>query len=101
MVPCASSLVTLHGLSRTDEVAVVACLALPYTAYSRVQGTSSTCCLRLPLTPCKGPSWTISSLSFDRWWNGICLGCLEGELPPCALKARFLQASGVQGNEQQ
>lgn len=97
-VPCASSSVTLRGLSGTDRVAVMICSALPHTAYSPIQGTSSTCCLRLLLTPCKGPSCTIGSPSFDCSWNGICSGCPEGELLTCASRARF-EASGAQGNE--
>jgi len=99
VVPCAFSLVTLHGLRGTDGVTVVVCLSVPHTAYSPIQGTCSTCCLHLLLTSCKGPSCMISSPSFGCLWNGICLGCFEGEVLTCVSRAGFLQASGVQGSE--
>lgn len=66
------------------------CSALGHAAYGPVWGSSSTRCPHLLLTPCQGPSGTISSLS-AAW----------GELLPYALRARFLQAPGAQGNEQQ
>lgn len=76
--------------------AVVVCSALGRAAYGPVRGSSSTHCPHLLLTPRQGPSGTISSLPAA---GGT--AAAWGELLPYAPRARFLQAPGAQGNEQQ